>query len=64
MKRACTQVGWENMAFLYLNRYLDVTEAIEDQDAEVTTNIAEFERTDIPQGFPIPAKQYLEGDVL
>ncbi|XP_024359090.2 intraflagellar transport protein 172 isoform X4 [Physcomitrium patens] len=31
---ACKQLGWQNMAFVFLNRYLDIVEAIDDKQRE------------------------------
>jgi intraflagellar transport protein 172 len=51
------------MAFVYLNRYLDIVEAIDDQDASTIDNV-NFETSDIPQDFPVPESHFLEGTIL
>lgn len=48
------------MAFVYLNRYLDIVDAIDDEDASTIDNV-HFETSDIPQDFPIPESHFLEG---
>jgi intraflagellar transport protein 172 len=44
---ACKEVGWLNMAFTMLNRYLDLNEAIEDENMSMVDN-SDFAGTDIP----------------
>lgn len=46
------------MAFVFLNRYLDLTEAMEDADGSAIEN-ADFVQTDIPFDFHLPEKHYL-----
>ena len=46
------------MAFVFLNRYLDLTEAMDDADAGPLEN-ADFVDTDIPCDFHIPSKHYI-----
>jgi intraflagellar transport protein 172 len=48
------------MAFVFLNRYLDIVDAIDDEDASTIDNV-NFEISDIPQDFPIPESHFLEG---
>lgn len=48
------------MAFVYLNRYLDIVEAIDDEDTSTIENV-NFETSDIPQDFPVPERHFLEG---
>ncbi|KAH7719862.1 hypothetical protein AAVH_12667 [Aphelenchoides avenae] len=57
---ACRKAGgnYENMAFLFLNQYLDVVEAIEANDASIVDNSV-FEGTDVPQQFSLPQSAYL-----
>eukprot|EP00741_Cyanophora_paradoxa_P013163 tig00000178_g12716.t1 len=47
-----------NMAFVFLNRYLDLTEAMEDESMRIEN--ADFEKTDIPFDFPMPEKHFLQ----
>eukprot|EP00038_Savillea_parva_P019439 m.27515 g.27515 ORF g.27515 m.27515 type:complete len:1369 (+) comp4420_c1_seq1:587-4693(+) len=56
---ACKQVGWENMAFVFLNRYIDLSEKIEEGDLDGLDN-ADFVDTDIPFEIPLPKDQYLD----
>ena len=44
---AARGVGWDNMAFVFLNRYLDLYEAIEENSLEMLDN-TDFMQTDIP----------------
>ncbi len=46
------------MSFVFLNRYLDLSEAMEDPDAGPIEN-ADFVQTDIPYDFHLPDKHYL-----
>lgn len=43
---------------MLLNHYLDLAEAIEEQNADKVDN-SEFQGTDIPMDFPLPEKLYL-----
>lgn len=52
------QVGWESLAFVFLNRYLDLVEAIEDKTLDMLDN-TDFQETDIPLEVPLPEKPYL-----
>ncbi|CAH8629630.1 unnamed protein product [Schistosoma margrebowiei] len=55
----CRQIGWNNMAFVFLNRYLDLAEAIEDPDnSSDTLDSSDFQGTDIPMEVPIPEHLY------
>lgn len=49
------------MAFVYLNRYLDVDEAIDEEEGASTIDHVGFETSDIPQDFIIPERHFLEG---
>lgn len=55
---ACIQVGWESMAFVFLNRYLDLSEAIDDQSLDALDN-TDFAGTDVPFEVQLPTEQYL-----
>ena len=49
-----------SMAFVFLNRYLDITEAMEENEASSTSlDNSDFADTGIPVEFPIPDKQFL-----
>ncbi|VDQ01383.1 unnamed protein product [Trichobilharzia regenti] len=44
----CRDIGWDNMAFVFLNRYLDLVEAIEDPESSSDTlDSTDFQRTAI-----------------
>jgi len=51
-------VGWENMAFIFLNRFLDLTDAIEEGTLDALDH-SDFQDTDIPFEVPLPAKQHV-----
>jgi intraflagellar transport protein 172 len=52
------EAGRLNMAFVFLNRYLDLTEAIDDPDAGPLEN-ADFVDTDVPFDFTIPDAHFI-----
>lgn len=52
------EVGWENMAFIFLNRFLDLTDAIEEGTLDALDH-SDFQDTDIPFEVPLPAKQHV-----
>jgi len=47
---ACREEGWLNMAFIFLNRYLDLNDAISDSESggAALADTTDFEGTDIP----------------
>ncbi|XP_078486595.1 intraflagellar transport protein 172 homolog [Ciona intestinalis] len=47
-----------NMAFVFWNRYLDLSEAIEEGSLDLIDN-SDFQETDIPFEVPLPDKQHL-----
>uniref|UniRef100_A0A3P9LP27 Intraflagellar transport 172 n=1 Tax=Oryzias latipes TaxID=8090 RepID=A0A3P9LP27_ORYLA len=54
--KACKKVGWESMAFIFLNHFLDLCyQAIED-DSEGALDHMDFMDTDIPFDVPLPSK--------
>ncbi|KAF3826454.1 hypothetical protein GH733_008979 [Mirounga leonina] len=55
---AAKAVGWENMAFIFLNRFLDLTDAIEEGTLDALDH-SDFQDTDIPFEVPLPAKQHV-----
>mgnify|MGYP000140699940 FL=1 len=58
---ACKEEGWHNMAFIFLNRYLDIAEAIDDPDtgAAALGDNTDFELTDIPTyDIPLPESNF------
>lgn len=60
---ACQEAGWLNMAFIFLNRYLDIADAIEDPDmggAALSDN-TDFVGTDIPtSGFALSESNFTD----
>uniref|UniRef100_A0A8C9HWM4 Intraflagellar transport protein 172 homolog n=1 Tax=Piliocolobus tephrosceles TaxID=591936 RepID=A0A8C9HWM4_9PRIM len=55
---AAKAVGWENMALIFLNRFLDLTDAIEEGTLDGLDH-SDFQDTDIPFEVPLPAKQHV-----
>lgn len=51
---SCRQIRMDNMAFVFLKRYLDLAEAIEDPDNAQFEDNVDFQDTDIPSPFDIP----------
>jgi len=54
----CKALGWENMAFVFLNRYLDISEAMEEGSLDMLDH-SDFQETDIPFEIPLPEKAFL-----
>ncbi|VDD80059.1 unnamed protein product [Mesocestoides corti] len=55
----CRKIGWDNMAFVFLNRFLDLMEVMEDQDGTSDAlDSTDFQDTDIPLEVPIPEEPY------
>jgi len=59
---ACRAAGKLSMAFVFLNRYLDITEAIEEGDSHTGLDNSDFVDTEIPFDFTIPDKGYLSDE--
>ena len=60
---ACREAGMDNMAFVFLNRYLDLTELMDDPDADGDASQlenADFVDTDIPYDFILPEKHFVQ----
>ncbi|CAH1772611.1 unnamed protein product [Owenia fusiformis] len=57
----CKATGQENAAFVFLNRYLDLVEAIEEGSLDMMDN-SDFQETDIPFEIPLPEKAHLPDD--
>jgi len=52
---AAKDMDWGNTAFVFLNRFLDISEMIEDPDGDSTMlDNTDFEDSDIPTRFPLP----------
>jgi len=56
------KIGSNDMAFIFLNRYIDLYDAIEDPENNGITDNAEFEETDIPSPYDIalPEKNFMD----
>ncbi|KAK3091661.1 hypothetical protein FSP39_021624, partial [Pinctada imbricata] len=54
----CRAIGWENAGFVFLNRYLDISEAIEEGSLDMLDH-SDFQDTDIPFEIPLPEKAHL-----
>uniref|UniRef100_A0A1A8U1D0 Intraflagellar transport protein 172 homolog n=1 Tax=Nothobranchius furzeri TaxID=105023 RepID=A0A1A8U1D0_NOTFU len=52
---ACRAVGWKNMAFIFLNHFLDLCDAVDDGTLD-TLDHSDFLDTDIPLEVPVPTK--------
>ncbi|XP_058470061.1 intraflagellar transport protein 172 homolog [Solea solea] len=52
---ACRTVGWENMAFVFLNHFLDLCDAIDEGNLDALDH-SDFMDTDIPFEVPVPNK--------
>ncbi|XP_027896583.1 intraflagellar transport protein 172 homolog [Xiphophorus couchianus] len=50
---ACKAVGWENMAFIFFNHFVDLCDALDDGR---TPDHSDFLDTDIPFEVPLPTK--------
>ena len=62
---ACQHEGWLNMAFVFLNRYLDLADAIQDPEGGLAAlgDSADFEGTDIPvYDIPLPDSNFTTED--
>ena len=57
------EAGRLNMAFVFLNRYLDLSEAMEDDADAGPLENADFVDTDIPFDFSIPDIHYIAEDL-
>ncbi|XP_074392344.1 intraflagellar transport protein 172 homolog isoform X2 [Zonotrichia albicollis] len=55
---AAKAVSWENMAFVFLNRFLDLSDAIEEGNLD-SLDHSDFQQTDIPFEVPLPAQQHV-----
>jgi len=56
----CRQANDLSMAFVFFNRYLDITEAMEENEARsASLDNTGFANTEIPCDFDLPEKQYL-----
>ncbi|VDN09766.1 unnamed protein product [Dibothriocephalus latus] len=55
----CRKQGWDNMAFIFLNRFLDLVEVIEDPEGNCDSlDSSDLQDADIPLEVPIPEEPY------
>jgi intraflagellar transport protein 172 len=59
--RMCQKVKWDNMAFVFLNRYIDLADAIDDGTGEVMDN-SYLTDTDIPVDVNLPEVKFLSDE--
>lgn len=55
--------GRPNMAFVLLNRFLDIADAVDESEAgggEALLEASDFVTTDIPRDAPLPAQHYCD----
>lgn len=57
----CQKVKWDNMAFVFLNRYIDLADAIDEGTGEIMDNNF-ISETDIPNDVNLPETKYLSDD--
>ncbi|KAG1963505.1 intraflagellar transport protein [Pimephales promelas] len=55
---AAKAVGWENMAFIFLNRFLDLADGIDEGTLDALDH-TDFQDTDIPFEVPVPTKLHV-----
>lgn len=53
--------GRNSEAFVFLNHYLDICEAIEDEESQLIDH-TDLSQTDFPSNIPIPEQLYLNDD--
>eukprot|EP00210_Caulerpa_lentillifera_P003637 g3472.t1 len=56
----CKSAGMKNMAVVFLNRYLDIIDAIEEGNLTPYMDNSPFENTEIPLDDQLPNEQYLD----
>ncbi|CAF0950446.1 unnamed protein product [Didymodactylos carnosus] len=54
----CKKVQWDNMSMMFLNRYLDIVDAIEEHNLDMLAT-SEFVDTDIPYEIELPEQTFL-----
>ena len=59
---ACREAGKLNMAFVFLNRFLDIAEAMDEQDSAWTIENSDFVNTEIPFEFQLPDVHFVPED--
>lgn len=64
LRISCTrQVGWKDKAVVFLNQYLDIAEAIDDEESNIAVDHPTFSKSDIPQTFTVPKRHFIDGKV-
>ncbi|KAE8605809.1 hypothetical protein XENTR_v10015326 [Xenopus tropicalis] len=58
---AAKGMGWKNSAFIFLNRFLDLVDAIEEGSLDALDH-SDFQDTDIPFEVPLPARQHVPAE--
>lgn len=58
---ACQKAKWDNMAFVFLNRYIDLADAIDEGTNEIMDN-QYLTDTDIPTELNLPEQKYLSNE--
>ncbi|KAG8430928.1 hypothetical protein GDO86_019734, partial [Hymenochirus boettgeri] len=58
---AAKAMDWGNSAFIFLNRFLDLVDAIEEGTLDALDH-SDFQDTDIPFEVPLPAKQHIPAE--
>ncbi|CAF1105880.1 unnamed protein product [Rotaria sp. Silwood1] len=57
----CRKVGWNEMSMVFLNRYLDVVDAIEEHNPEMLAT-SDFVETDVPYEIELPEQPFLPSE--
>lgn len=57
----CRKVGWNEMSMMFLNRYLDVVDAIEERNPDMLAT-SDFVETDIPYEIELPDQPTLPAE--
>uniref|UniRef100_W5KZE2 Intraflagellar transport protein 172 homolog n=1 Tax=Astyanax mexicanus TaxID=7994 RepID=W5KZE2_ASTMX len=55
---AAKAVGWESMAFIFLNRFLDLADGVDEGSLDALDH-TDFQDTDIPFEVPLPSKLHV-----
>ncbi|MCO5605228.1 hypothetical protein L7F22_059408 [Adiantum nelumboides] len=57
---ACREVEWNDKAFVFFNRYLDIAEAIDDKETSIFVDHPAFSKSDIPQALIVPKGHFVD----
>jgi intraflagellar transport protein 172 len=58
---ACKNAGDVDMAFVLLNRFLDIAEAVEEHEASSTVlDNSDFAHTEVPRDFTLPEESFID----